>query len=158
DHKECRTDLPDGCPRCVTQTPRTCCELCTPAHFETFGRVALPLKEQAAPSRSRIASYKADATDMKLRDALHEFRRTTTVTKYSRAVLKDSGPGVVMSNEVLQRIVDCAHHFKIQSTDQLLRETRWAGATEFGTAVVDLVKEHRPMPEPPAPPITSTPL
>lgn len=95
---------------------------------------------------------------MKLRDALHEFRRSATVTKYSRAVLKDSGPGVVMSNEVLQRIVDCAHHFKIQSTDQLLRETRWAGTTEFGIAVVVLIKEHRPMPEPPAPPTPSTPL
>ncbi|KAF7348212.1 p-loop containing nucleoside triphosphate hydrolase protein [Mycena sanguinolenta] len=159
DHKQCRPDLPDGCPRCAVQVPAICCELCTPAYFEQFGLVDLPVKDQAAPSRSRIpSSYEADALDMNLRDALHAFRRAATITKYSRVVLKDSGPGVVMSNEILERIVDCAHHFKIQSVEQLTRETRWAFASEFGMAVVDLIKEHRPWPEPPPAPETSTPL
>ncbi|KAF7338859.1 p-loop containing nucleoside triphosphate hydrolase protein [Mycena sanguinolenta] len=148
DHKQCRPDLPDGCP-----------PLRRTAYFEQFGLVDLPVKDQAAPSRSRIpSSYEADALDMNLRDALHAFRRAATITKYSRAVLRDSGPGVVMSNEILERIVDCAHHFKIQSVEQLTRETRWAFASEFGMAVVDLIKEHRPWPEPPPAPETSTPL
>ncbi|KAJ7733400.1 P-loop containing nucleoside triphosphate hydrolase protein [Mycena maculata] len=159
DHKECRPDLPDGCPRCIAQTPRICCELCTPAHFADFARVDLPLKAQAMQSRSRISSYKADALDMKLRDVLHAFRRTATTTKFGRVVLKNSGPGVVMSNEVLQRIVDCAHFHKIQSTEQLARETRWAGAGEFGEAVVALIKEHRPaLEEPQAALLTTAPL
>jgi hypothetical protein len=121
--------------------------------------VDLPLKAQATLSRSRISSYKADALDMNLRDVLHEFRRGATTTKFGRVVLKNSGPGVVMSNEVLQRIVDCAHFYKIQSTEQLARETRWAGAGEFGEAVIALIKEHRPAPEEPLPAlVTTTPL
>ncbi|KAJ7852518.1 hypothetical protein B0H14DRAFT_2444663 [Mycena olivaceomarginata] len=136
-----------------------CCELCTPAHFANFAHVDLPLKAQTALSRSRISTYKADALDMKLRDALHRFRRDATTTKFGRIVLKNSGPGVVMSNEVLQRLVDCAHYYKIQSTEQLARETRWAGAGEFGEAVVALIKEHRPAPEePPAALAITTPL
>lgn len=87
---------------------------------------------------------------MTLRDALHEFRRDATVKKFSRAVLKNSGPGVVMSNEILQRIVDCAHFHKIESREQLERETRWAGAGEFGDEIVDLIGKHRPKPPPTA--------
>ncbi|KAJ7182546.1 hypothetical protein C8R43DRAFT_829069, partial [Mycena crocata] len=136
---DCRPDLPEGCPRCVAQTPRICCELCNPQFLEMFGRVDLPLREQAAPRRSRIASYHTDALDMNLRDVLHGFRCTTTVPKFGCIVLKNSGPSIVMSNEVLQRIIDCAHFFKISSTEQLARETQWAGVTEFGTEVVDLI-------------------
>ncbi|KAJ7721901.1 P-loop containing nucleoside triphosphate hydrolase protein [Mycena metata] len=162
DHRECRPDLPDGCPRCAAQTPPICCELCTPAHFANFAHVDLPLKGQVAPSRSRLAEYKADALDMKLRDVLHQFRRDKTTTKFGRIVLKNSGPGMVMSNEVLQRIVDCAHFHKIRSTEQLARETRWASAGEFGAEVLALILEHRPPPveAPPAPPVlvTVTPL
>jgi ATP-dependent DNA helicase RecQ len=87
---------------------------------------------------------------MNLRDALHEFRRNATVKKFSRAILKNSGPGVVMSNEILQRIVDCAHFHKIESREQLERETRWAGAGEFGDEIVDLIGKHRPKSPPTA--------
>ncbi|KAF8192846.1 P-loop containing nucleoside triphosphate hydrolase protein [Mycena galopus ATCC 62051] len=90
----------------------------------------------------RREAYRKD----KLRDALHEFRKTATIEKFSKAVLKNSGPGVLMSNEVLQRIVDCAHLHKIESTEQLLKETRWAGAVEFGTEIIDLINEHCPRP------------
>ncbi|KAJ7088148.1 hypothetical protein C8R44DRAFT_959124, partial [Mycena epipterygia] len=80
-----------------------------------------------------------------------------TITKFGCAVLKNRGPGEVMPNEVLQRIVDCANFAKIGSTDQLVRETRWVGATEFGAAVVALIQEHRVIPVTPAL-LTSTPL
>lgn len=86
---------------------------------------------------------------MSLRNALHEFRRAATTKKFSRAVLKNSGPGVVMSNEVLQRIVDCAHWHKIESPEQLEKETRWAGAAEFGEEVIILINEHCPRPAAP---------
>ncbi|KAJ7626573.1 P-loop containing nucleoside triphosphate hydrolase protein [Mycena polygramma] len=156
DHRECRTDLPDGCPRCVAQPPRICCELCTPAHFENFAQMDLPLKEPTVPSRSRLGPYKAEASDMNLRDALHDFRRQATLARPNgRAILKNSGPGAVMSNEVLTRIMDCAHFFKIGSTEQLSRETR--PAAEYGVAVLDLIRLHRPIPEAPLPP-PPTPL
>ncbi|KAJ7214689.1 P-loop containing nucleoside triphosphate hydrolase protein [Mycena rebaudengoi] len=148
DHKACRTDLPDGCPRCVSKSPPICCELCTPSYFESFAIVDLP-KAAPIPSRSRLKPYKAESDDMTLRDALHDFRLAATVTKFGRAVLKNNGPGMVMSNEVLQRIVDCAHQYKIQSMDQLMKETRWAGTGEFGLEVIDLINIHRPIPKVP---------
>jgi hypothetical protein len=50
---------------------------------------------------------------------------------------------------MLQRIVDCAHFHKIESREQLEKETRWAGAAELGDEVIALVQEH--CPRPPAP-------
>ncbi|KAF7353121.1 p-loop containing nucleoside triphosphate hydrolase protein [Mycena sanguinolenta] len=126
DHLQCRDDLPDGCPRCVVKPS----SICSPQ----------------IPSKSRIAAYEADVVDMSLRDELHQFRREATVKKFSRAVLRDNGPGIIMSNEVLQRIVDCAHFHKIESQEQLKRETRWAGAAEFGDEVLSLIAKHRPKP------------
>ncbi|KAF7371520.1 P-loop containing nucleoside triphosphate hydrolase protein [Mycena venus] len=145
DHIQCRDDLPEGSPRCAVKSPPICCELCTPTYFESFAIVDLP-KPPPVPHKARIAAYMANAQDMNLRDALHEFRRAATIKKFSRAVLKNSGPGVVMSNEMLQRIVDCAHFYKIESREQLDKETRWAGTTEFGDEVITLIQEHCPKP------------
>ncbi|KAF8135271.1 hypothetical protein K438DRAFT_1493035, partial [Mycena galopus ATCC 62051] len=145
DHLQCRDDLADGCPRCVAKSPKVCCELCNPEYFASFGHVDLP-KAPPVPHRSRITAYKAERQDMDLRDALHQFRRGATIRKFSLAVPKNSGPGVVMSNEVLQRIVDCAHRHKIESTEQLEKETHWAGAAEFGEEVIALINEHCPPP------------
>ncbi|KAJ7860024.1 hypothetical protein B0H13DRAFT_2355829 [Mycena leptocephala] len=86
DHLQCRDGLPDGCPRCAAKLPPVCCELCTPAHFVSFAIVDLP-KPAPIPSKSHNKPYKAEARDMQLRDALHEFRRAATVMKFSRAVL-----------------------------------------------------------------------
>ncbi|KAK7015675.1 hypothetical protein R3P38DRAFT_2543472, partial [Favolaschia claudopus] len=140
---------------CVANTPRVCCELCNPAYFESFATVDLP-KPPPVPHKSRIAKYESEARDMKLGDALHEFRRDATRRKFSRAVLKNSGPGVVMSNEVLQRIVDCAHWYKVQTIEHLEKETRWAGAAEFGADVLALIDTYSPRPVAPQP--DSTPL
>jgi hypothetical protein len=156
DHRDCRTDLPDGCPRCVVVKPVVCCELCSPAFFENFAQVNIE-KSKPVPSRSRIKEYIADVKDMNLRDALHIFRRQTTQILFGLACLKNLGPGVFMSNEVLQRIVDCAHEYKIETRDDLAKETRWTGVQNHAVDVITLINTHCPKPMP-APLLTSTPL
>jgi ATP-dependent DNA helicase RecQ len=136
--------------------PTICCELCSPAFFKEFAQVDME-KPKPIPSRSRIKDYVADAEDMNLRDALHMFRRQTTQTLFGLACLKNNGPGIFMSNEVLQRIVDCAHEYKIDTREDLAKETRWTGVHDHSTTVITLIKAHRPKPLPP-PLLTSTPL
>ncbi|KIK92367.1 hypothetical protein PAXRUDRAFT_147509, partial [Paxillus rubicundulus Ve08.2h10] len=63
--------------------------------------------------------------------------------------LTDLGPGLVMPDTVLDRIMACVHHCKIKTTDDLCKETHWSSIDHFGTEVVALV--HRgilvPMPQ-----------
>lgn len=152
----CQPDLPAGCPRCAYQISAVCCELCSPIFFKDFGQVDLP-KKKAAALRSRIKDYEASTAELSLRDALHVFRRETTTSRFGWATLSDMGPSIIMSDAILQRIVDCAHDFKIDSVQSLIKETRWLNAQMHGTEVISLIQRHCPKPIP-VPLFSSTPL
>jgi cytochrome c553 len=80
---------------------------------------------------------------MKLRDALNEFRKNQTIKKFGLSRLKNSGPGLIMPNAVLQCIVDCVHMLKIRSKDDLQIETRWSRTDVFVDAILALIEAHR---------------
>ncbi|KAF8225959.1 hypothetical protein L208DRAFT_1304382, partial [Tricholoma matsutake] len=61
--------------------------------------------------------------DMNLCHALHKFQREVIQTKFGLACLKDMGPGIFMSNKVLQHVIDCTHEYKIKTKDNLAKET-----------------------------------
>ncbi|KAJ6567852.1 hypothetical protein B0H10DRAFT_1841336, partial [Mycena sp. CBHHK59/15] len=88
---------------------------------------------------------------------LHLFRKERTIELLGRASFRNHGAGVIMSDEVLHRIVDCAHFSKIQTMADLLKDTHWHRATEDGAKVLALISQHRPilLPPPPSIPITT---
>ena len=94
--------------------------------------------------------------DMDLHQALHQFRKDCMSTKYGAAMLKDLGPSLILSNEILQRIIDAAHAGRIATVGDIKREVKWSRVDEFGEDVVRIVLAH-PTPLP-APPRTSTPV
>ncbi|KAK7055892.1 hypothetical protein R3P38DRAFT_2498548 [Favolaschia claudopus] len=167
-HMQCRSDLREGCPRCVVTDSEICCELCSPDEFSEFARVDI-LKAKAQAPRSRIPKYVADPSDMALRTALHSFRKSRAGEVLGPLHYRKHGAGSIMSSEVLDRIADCAHFYKIQSTADLARETDWHRIAEDGTKVLAVIMQHRPPPGPapsvPAPlhssntnlPLVSTP-
>jgi hypothetical protein len=93
---------------------------------------------------------------MALRDDLHLLRKDLTIEVLGRASFRNHGAGAIMSDEVLCRIVDCAHFNKIQTTADLARETHWHRATEDGAKILTLILQHHPVPPPPA--VPDTPL
>jgi hypothetical protein len=153
---ECRPDLDSGCLRCVVIKSKVCCELCTPAAFENFGQVNLDKKKQL-PARSRLKEHSASASELCLRDALHEYRRNETTKIWGIATLKDMGPGVFMADDILHRIVECAHEYKIDTAASLSKETRWTNATSHAPGIIALITLHCPKPVR-NPLLTSTPL
>jgi hypothetical protein len=86
---------------------------------------------------------------MDLRDTLHNFRKQCTIDKFGQAALKNNGPGMIMPNDLLDCIIDCAHHGKISTIDQLAKETRWTRLNEYGEDILRLIKAHqRPQDQP----------
>lgn len=65
---------------------------------------------------------------------------------FGLACLRNNGPGIFMSNKVLQQIVDCAHKYKINTGEDLAKETQWTGVHDHATAVITLIKAHCPKP------------
>lgn len=149
DHLLCDPTNPQGCQRCFVPAPTICCDL-EPGSLSILLALYPPTaidKPQPARRISRLKPYKHDAQDMQLHDILDGWRVEQTVLEYGRGGMDDFGPGVVMTDEVLERIEDCAHHAKIHTVDDLQRECKWSGALEYGTALLKLLHSVRPIPE-----------
>jgi ATP-dependent DNA helicase RecQ len=93
--------------------------------------------------------------DYHLQNALDNWREKTTEEHYGKAHLWDIGPMLVMPTEVLERIVDCTHYSKINSLEDMRKETRWDEVDKWGHDIVDLIQRLRP-PQPALPPPMTT--
>lgn len=153
DHLACMPESPNGCQRCIIVPPLVCCELCQPRLFEDFAISDPKLRPKRPRNRSTIKDYKIGRYDMELRNALNEFRENQTIKKFGLSRLKNSGPGLIMPDAVLQRIVDCAHMLKIRSKEDLQIETRWSRTELFADDILALIDVHRDPSAAPKPPI-----
>ncbi|KAI6127280.1 hypothetical protein F5141DRAFT_1060849 [Pisolithus sp. B1] len=63
------------------------------------------------------------------------------VTVYGWACLNDHG-AVVMTSTMLNYIVNCVHHQKIQTCQDLKREAGWMNSNWFGDEVLNLIQQH----------------
>lgn len=89
-------------------------------------------------------------TDTQLKEALEEWREAATIQKYGPAYFQDFGPSLIMPNEVLDRIILCAHAKKIATEADIIKETVWSKAATFATEVVAIIHRHNPPPAAPA--------
>ena len=157
DHLQCRPEDPGGCPRCVYLPAVVCCEMCTPSAFVDFAPVDPHQRPAVAPHRSRVVDYKADEQDKALRMALHDYHKCKTEQKYGLPALYDIGPSLYMTNDVLDRITDCAHFNKIQNGEDLRRETRWTWVNEDVDEMLEIIRRF-PQKSSAVPLTTTTPL
>jgi len=80
---------------------------------------------------------------MCLHNALEEWREVKTKDQYGEAHLEDLGPTLVMPTSVLNHIMDCSYYFKIGSTADLKKETRWDESDWWGDEVVKMIQRLR---------------
>ncbi|CDO76692.1 hypothetical protein BN946_scf184975.g1 [Trametes cinnabarina] len=154
DEERCMADTGRDCSRCSLPPSTVCCSLCTPSHplFSMLASIDEPLDKPKASRTSQVDSkYTFNPRDIKLRDGLHALRRENTVRLFGLSHLDELGPGAVMSDEILKRIIDCARVYKLRDIEALYRETKWHRAHELGEAVLRLVHEVYPAPVPLAP-------
>ncbi|KAI6119143.1 hypothetical protein EDD16DRAFT_1480363, partial [Pisolithus croceorrhizus] len=64
-----------------------------------------------------------------------------TAAVYGWACLFDNGP-MVMTDLMLDCIINCAHHRKIQTPQDLKRETMWANSDLYTSKVLSLIERH----------------
>ena len=154
-HLLCDPTLPSGCPRCRPRPTTVCCDLCESDAFEYLNGTSTNLKARA-PAKSSIKKFDMTATDHSLRVALFDWRDESAPHKFSAAIIEDIGSHIFMSDEVINRIVKCAHVGKLSSLSELHKETKWRKelVQEFGEALLALVRRFYP---PQARPVDSSP-
>ncbi|KAF9234054.1 hypothetical protein BU15DRAFT_8658, partial [Melanogaster broomeanus] len=76
-------------------------------------------------------------------------REDKTAASFGWAALNDHGPSLLMTNALLDRIIDCAHHHKIHTIQDLKKETSWTNSKKYGEEVVAIIRQHAaPLPSP----------
>lgn len=96
------------------------------------------------PRRSRLAPYQLLPVDMSLKDELCSWRREAAIAKFGAGNVRMLGPGLIMANSVVERIVNAAHYLKINDIDDLRKESQWEGSAEHAAEVVELICKLRP--------------
>ncbi|KAE9405873.1 hypothetical protein BT96DRAFT_811713, partial [Gymnopus androsaceus JB14] len=154
DHILCDEDHSEGCLRCESRPPILCCNLCSPDGFDDLTPIAIS-KPSRTMSRMTIPKYTPMEAHHKLRAALEDWRAGAARVKFGNLMVRQWGSQFLISDTILDRIIDCAGSFKLTNMDILRIETRWVPAhlAEFGQKILDLVAEH--FPPPPTPPTTS---
>lgn len=92
--------------------------------------------------------------DFKLRHELDEWRQNQLVKE---GFDEDDffGPQYLMADDILNRIVDLAHHSQLPTVQVLLEQTEWANSTKYGADVLKIVHKYTiPAPSP----LTTQPL
>ncbi|THH15915.1 hypothetical protein EUX98_g9385 [Antrodiella citrinella] len=154
DHLECDPTRPTGCARCCVQSSPTCCDIHNPELATMY--LSNVTNKTVTAKRSIIKKvFSKTDLDAELRSDLETWADKTVEVMYGPGALLDLGPGVILPEETLERIVDCSHFSKIHTVEDLKRETKWAGAEEFGAQILSLIEAIYP---PAPPPVHEVPM
>ncbi|KAH6879607.1 hypothetical protein BKA70DRAFT_1447887 [Coprinopsis sp. MPI-PUGE-AT-0042] len=154
DSKYCNMDESTGCLRCLPPTTTICCDLCSPKYFEHMG---MSSHEEDAGTRALAKSnvgrlLQSDWTehDWKLLDALIVWRQKMSLNYLSAQTLNDYGPEALMSDDHIERLVQCFHYQKVTTLEHLKKELDWNGQLieKNGASLVQLMISFYP-PVPP---------
>ncbi|KII91007.1 hypothetical protein PLICRDRAFT_553037 [Plicaturopsis crispa FD-325 SS-3] len=143
--------------RCGGRTSRLCCDSCNPDHF-LLRFAPKPAQSKRGKRKAKVGDYTMTPTDFKLRDALDEWRKKQMEEE---GLGRDDffGPQLLLSDGILDRIVDLAHASKVTNIQELNEQTDWCYASTYGPKILSIIESHAPAPAPPtAPPPVSTPL
>ena len=153
DHLECVPNNREGCSHCHITEPTICCDLHHPTAFSLYNSDISTTQHN--PQCSRLQKVMKNKYDYTLQDTLEDWWESKTTAVYGWACLNDHGPSLVMPLSILDQIVDCTHHHKLQSAQDLKWEMGWTDVEKFGDEIIVLVKLHA---APCSSPFVSTPL
>lgn len=87
-------------------------------------------------------------TGQKLQIDLFDWRDEKAITKFPQAQVEDFGGGLLLSDQHIQRILQCASNQKLSNVEALLKETNWRKdwADELGESLLSVIHKHYPPP------------
>lgn len=141
---ECDPESVDGCPRCRIPLPTSCCDLCD-SILKSFSILSMPTASTRPRGTKIKKKYKPTDEDEALRRALDAFQEEVVIEEFGEAEVEDLGSSIILCNETLERIVDCAHWGHIRTPQQLLELTKWDRSFDLGSRIIALINQtHSP--------------
>ena len=148
DHLLCDSTTSSGCTCCAPKVCVICCDLCDPVFFEQY-RVPL-IKQTRISAKSRTKPFEMTATSNNLKTAIFDWRRRHAIEKFGNLVVRRLGAKLLISDEIVERLIACAHsHSRLSTIEHLITETKWRRdwAEELGESLLEIVHSHFPSPQ-----------
>ncbi|KAM6503169.1 P-loop containing nucleoside triphosphate hydrolase protein [Amanita muscaria] len=146
DHLICNPSQPTGCAHCAPKKIDICCDLCHPSFFNQYQMD--PDQQSRGTAKSHLKCFEPTESDLRLKDDLFKWRKEKALVKFGRCLFETLGANLLMSDEVIERIVACVHSRKIKSLDDVTRETGWTNeaswVAEFGGSLMEVIQTHSP--------------
>ncbi|KAG6373132.1 hypothetical protein JVT61DRAFT_6739 [Boletus reticuloceps] len=120
-----------------------------PTHNSSYYLIVLP-PPTTTVQHSRLSKFSMGPKEHELLEALEDWREQKMITVYGKSHLINIGPAIILPDEALDCIVDCAHFLKITTIDDLVSETHWSKANIFGMEVLEVIHRIIPVPIVPA--------
>jgi hypothetical protein len=99
-----------------------------------------------------IKGFKMNEISQQLQIDLFDWCDEKAITKFPQAHVKDFGGGLLLSDQHIQRILQCASSHKLSNVDALLKETHWRKdwAEDLGEYLLSVIHKHYPLPSLPS--------
>ncbi len=130
----------------LNPTSHPCCDVCDPDAFRT----SEGLHTHTKPTRKRkvhantILAENMDGADVSLKNALHAWR-VQELKNLGFGGEDFFGPQFVMSERVLQRVVELAHDSKIASSTSFIEQVQWCDSAKYADEIMGLVRSVYPI-------------
>ena len=145
-------DCFDDCLRCSIHgsNPSPCCDCCNPNHpiFNIDMSEEFPKSRQS--NKTKVSTTTWDSKDEELYTALKEWRQKIADQTFGKGN-GYFGPGHIMLEKVLTRLVDLNRLPLDLTLDNMAHESGWPDifVKKHGNDIISLCAQHRPPPPPP---------
>ncbi|KAH7918225.1 P-loop containing nucleoside triphosphate hydrolase protein [Leucogyrophana mollusca] len=134
-------------PSTTVKLSRLCCDTCS-ASLSAYVQPAVVEPIKRAKRKFKVPKYQMGEAEKVLRQKLQKWRELQMVEE---DLIDDDffGSQIIMSNEILDRIVDLAYTHKITDAVTLAEQTNWIYADNYGAKVAEIVLACIPIPPDP---------
>ena len=84
--------------------------------------------------------------DKELTAALYDWRKSEATKKFKGSIVRQLGAKVLMAEEIVVRVVECARAGKLVDVKSLKLETSWKYAEECGESLLSVIRVYFPAP------------
>ncbi|KIL64921.1 hypothetical protein M378DRAFT_42222, partial [Amanita muscaria Koide BX008] len=127
---------------------RLCCDTCNTGSFILTQPHYPPPKSTRAPRKLTFPPYTMTHKENDLCEALKKWRDDQVKIEGLETNIY-FGKQLILPDDILKRIVDLAHHFKLPNTQALHAQTGWCYASKYGSHILQYVHLHFPAPPTP---------
>lgn len=147
-HHRCDPVILGGCQRCRPKHGTICCDRCHPTFRDEF---SIPHDPKKSTQRRSVIPvlYTRHPQHSVLKEAIHEWREIQTLRRFGPGAARRLGDELLMSDEVLERIMGCWTFHKITEVSHFRRETNWPEKwiQACGQSLIDLLISYSPLKE-----------